>query len=286
MRSLRNHYWVIEPRGAGLSGRILEVWRARSLLPFFAHRAAEMIISRTALGFLWLILRPAVPVAVMTIVFGFLANLREVVAIPYVLFFLYGMTAWSAFDGCLIWGTRSLYANRSLLTKIYFPRMLAPLAGTFPGIMEFIVHLGFLILALTYFYVFKHETYFALGWGLIIAFAALMLSFLLAVGAALFTSLWDYSARDTRYTIQIGLRFLLYVCPVIYPSANIPEQYRVYYFVNPLAGIIETFRYAMLGEFENLPIGAFAYSATFVAVLLFAGMIYFFATESAWIDRA
>ncbi len=286
MQLTANEQWVIEPRGAGLSGRVLEVWRARSLLPFFAQRAAEMIISRTILGFFWLILRPAVPIAVMTIVFGFLANLRDAVDVPYVIFFLYGMTAWSAFDGCLIWGTRSLYANRSLLTKIYFPRMLAPLAGTFPGIMELFVHLGFLALVLAYFFIFKHEAYVAWGWGLLIAIAALALSFLMSIGACLFTSLWDYSARDTRYTIQIILRFLLYLCPVIYPAANIPEKFHIYYFANPLAGIIESFRYAMLGDLANLPFGALAYSTCFVTVLVFSGMIYFFTTESAWIDRA
>lgn len=286
MQLVRNDHWVIEPRGAGLGGRLLEVWRARALLPFFAHRSAEQIISRTILGFFWLILRPAVPVAVMVIVFGFLANLRRTVDIPYVVFFLYGMTAWSAFDGCLIWATRSLFNNRSLLTKIYFPRMLAPLAGTFPGLMEFVVHLGFLTLMLAYFALVKHEFYIVWGWGLLIGAAALFLSFLLSVGASLFTSLWDYNARDTRYTIQIVLRFLLYVCPVIYPASNIPEQYRAFYYVNPLAATIESFRTGMTGDLAHVPFGALIYAACFVAALLFAGVVYFFITESEWIDRA
>lgn len=285
MQLIRNQQWVIEPRGAGVSGRLLEVWRARSLLPFFAHRSAEQIISRTILGFFWLILRPAVPVAVMTVVFGFLANLRAAVNIPYVVFFLYGVTAWSAFDGCLIWATRSLFNNRSLLTKIYFPRMLVPLAGTFPGVMEFVVHLGFLALTIAFFALADGEVYIVWGWGLLVGAAALTLPFLTAVGASLFTSLWDYNARDTRYTIQIVLRFLLYLCPVIYPATNIPEQYRVFYFINPLAGAIESFRAAMLGDLENAPIGALIYSACFVGALLFAGVVYFFATESEWLDR-
>lgn len=285
MRALAREHWVIEPRGAGLLGRLVEVWRARSLIPFFAHRSAEQIISRTVLGFLWLILRPAVPAAVMIVVFGFFANLRAGVKIPYVVFFLYGSTAWSAFEGCLIWATRSLYRNRPLLTKIYFPRLLVPIAGTFPGLVEFGVQAGFLILALAYFSIFQDKNYIAFGWGLIIAALALLLSFLLAVGVSFFTSLWDYSARDTRYTLQIGLRFLLYLCPVIYPPANIPEQYRDAYFLNPLVGIIETFRLAMLGDIANAPLGGFIYSACFTLTLLLAGMIYFFTTEATWIDR-
>lgn len=286
MRTLARDQWIIEPRGAGLAGRLVEVWRARSLIPFFAHRSAEQIVSRTALGVLWLVLRPAVPAAVMIVVFGFFANLRAGVTIPYVVFFLYGMTAWSAFEGCLTWGTRSLFRNRPLLTKIYFPRMLVPLAGTFPGVIEFAVHAGFLVLALAGFYIFRGELYITFGWGLVVAGAALLLSFLLALGVSLFTSLWDYSARDTRYTLQIGLRFLLYLCPVIYPQSNIPEHYRTAYFLNPLAGVIESFRAAMLGDMEAVPIGALAYSACFIVAVLFAGILYFFTTESAWIDRA
>lgn len=286
MQTLSGEYWVIEPRGAGLAGRIVEVWRARSLIPFFAHRSAEQIISRTALGFLWLVLRPAVPAAVMIVVFGFFANLRAGISIPYVIFFLYGMTVWSAFEGPLIWATRSLYRNRPLLSKIYFPRMLAPLAGTFPGLIEFAVHFGFLVLALACYALFKGEFYVFWGWGLVIAACALALSFFFAVGISLFTSLWDYSARDTRYTLQIGLRFLLYLCPIIYPQTHIPEQYRALYFLNPLAGVIGSFRAAMLGNLSDVPIGALVYSAVFIFALLLAGMIYFFATESDWIDRA
>jgi lipopolysaccharide transport system permease protein len=286
MQTLTRDQWVIEPRGAGLAGRLIEVWRARSLIPFFAHRSAEQIISRTALGFLWLVLRPAVPAAVMIIVFGFFANLRAGVNIPYVIFFLYGLTAWSAFEGPLTWGTRSLFRNRPLLAKIYFPRMLVPLAGVYPGLVEFAVHIGFLALALASFAIFRGEFYVAAGWGLIIAAAALALSFLLALGVSLFTSLWDYSARDTRYTLQIGLRFLLYVCPVIYPAEHIPAQYRAIYFLNPLAGIIQSFRAAMLGDLGAVPIGALLYATFFVGALLLAGMIYFFSTESDWIDRA
>lgn len=286
MQMLAREQWVIEPRGAGLVGRLREVWRARSLIPFFAHRSAEQIISRTVLGFLWLILRPAAPAAVMIVVFGFFANLRAGVSVPYVIFFLYGLTAWSAFEGPLTWGTRSLFRNRPLLTKIYFPRMLVPLAGVYPGLIEFAVHLGFLALALAAFAIFKGEFYVSAGWGLIVAAIALTLSFLLALGVSLFTSLWDYSARDTRYTLQIGLRFLLYICPVIYPAEQIPPQYHAIYFLNPLAGIIQCFRAAMLGDVGAAPLGALLYAACFVGALLLAGMIYFFSTESEWIDRA
>lgn len=278
--------WVIEPRGAGLAGRLIEIWRARSLIPFFAHRSAEQIISRTVLGVMWLVLRPAVPMAVMIVVFGFFANLRAGVDIPYVVFFLYGMTAWSAFEGPLTWGTRSLFRNRPLLSKIYFPRLLVPLAGTFPGLVEFAVHAGLLVLALIAYAMFKGEFYIAWGWGLAIGLIALALAFLLALGVSFFTSLWDYSARDTRYTLQIGLRFLLYMCPVIYPQTHIPEGYRTAYFINPLAGIIESFRASMLGDLSSVPYGALVYSACFVCALLLFGMAYFFATESDWIDRA
>jgi len=277
---------VIEPQGLSLVARIIEAWRARSLLVFFGHRAAEQIVSRTLLGYLWLVLRPGIPAAVMVFVFGFLIQVDTAVETPYLIFFLLGLTAWNAFDSLLIWGTRGLYFNRSLLSKMYFPRLLVPIASMFPGIMEFAIHAVFLIVALVGYVVLRGEYHAIFSIGVIWAAGALAAAFALATGLCLFTSLWDYQARDTRYTISVISRFLLYLTPVIYPSTNIPEAYRVYYFVNPIAGIVETFRYGVLGRLDLIPVGAFAYSCGFAALALLAGLIYFSIVESSVIDRA
>lgn len=277
--------WTIEPRATGILPALAEAWRARSLLVYFAHRSAQQIIGQTVLGFAWLILRPAITLAVLGFLFGYIMSQSRAADIPYLVHLLYGMALWSCFDAPLIWATRGLNRNRALLKKLYFPRLVVPLASTFPGLIDWIVHMAFLALALLFYVVTTGQLYIALSLGTLAAIGALLMAFSLAVGVCLFTALWDYRARDTRYTLASITRFLLYATPVLYPASSVPPQFMPYYYINPMAGLVETFRYGMLGRVADIPWWAFGWSAAFALTVLICGTIYFCTHENAIIDR-
>lgn len=253
-----------------------EFWRYRGLLIFLTLRDIQLRYKQTALGIAWAVLQPAATLIVFSLFFGKLAKLPSD-GKPYPLFVLAALVPWQLFSYALTQSSNSLVAEQRLITKVYFPRLIVPVASVVSGLVDFFVTLLLLIGMLTWY-----------GQPLGLPLLTLPLFALFALLTALSFGLWlatlNVQFRDVRYTIPFLLQFWMFVSPVAYPSSMIKDPfYRTLYGLNPMAGVIEGFRWALLGttapEWELI-----AVSATVVAVLLVGGLIYFRRLERTFAD--
>jgi lipopolysaccharide transport system permease protein len=273
---------VIEPRRHGLAERLTELWRHRRLTRFFGSRALRKIYAKTVLGRSWLVLRPLATTVPPALIFGGVLKAPSD-GLPYFLFFLAGMTAWTAFDRCLYWATRGIELNRSLLTRLYFPRLLLPVSSITPGLVEVALLGVVLALTMAWFGTFDGTFFLEVGPGLLAAVAALVLCLAFALGLGLWTSVLGARARDTRFSLQIVLSFWMLMTPVIYPLHAVPDRFRDVVAANPLTPLVEMFRWGLFGRGDVQPVSLAASVAVIAAVGL-AGLWYFDRAEAASID--
>ncbi|MFN0060471.1 MAG: ABC transporter permease [Planctomycetota bacterium] len=275
--------WVIEPRTAGAVARAREMWNYRFLFRYFAARMLEKTYARTALGRLWIFIRPLFPVLVNTLVFGGLIGVSSG-EVPYFLFFLAGIASWQLFDQSIFWATRSLELNRKFIKRLYFPRMILPLASVAPALVECLIYLGLILIAAGYYYLSTGKLYLIPGVNLLLAFVAMGLSVALAVGMGLWTSVIGAYIRDVRFTLRYVLSFWFFLTPVIYPSTYIPEKLRWLVALNPMATLVETFRWGTLGIGEFRP-WSFLLAIGIIVVVSAGGAWYFAKAEAASVDK-
>jgi len=273
---------VIEPRQHGSGVRLRELWTSRKLLRFFARRALEKRYARTVLGKAWLIIRPALDVGSKALIFGGLLQAPSN-GVPYVLFFVCGMGIWHLFDRSVYWATRGMELNRSLLKKLYFPRILLPIASAVPGFVEFAVYVGFMALALAGYALVDGTLYLQLGPDLLAVLGAMALAILLALGLGLWTSVLGARTRDVRFSLRYGLGFWFFLTPVIYPISDVPPPYDTIAMVNPMAPVVELFRFGLIDAGEVLP-GGLVYCSVLVLVVLVSGLWFFSRAEAAAVD--
>jgi lipopolysaccharide transport system permease protein len=270
--------WEATPRYPGVFATIGEVWRYRSLFGFIGDRALRKIYRRTVLGWLWLFINPLFPIALRALVFGTLLGVGSD-GIPYFLFLLTGTVIWEVFAASLLWGTRSLEMHGDLSDQIYHPRAILPLGNMTPALLNVALKLGVLALAVLFYTARDTRFYLRSDAGLLWAFAALLLAFLLALAVSFFTSIWGETARDIRFALSQLLAVWYLLTPILYPLSQVPEAYRAWMFFNPLAIIVETFKWGLfgIGQFYPQP---FAYTALIVAVVLISGLKYFSRCEA------
>lgn len=255
----------------------------RGLLRFFAGRAIDKVVRRTVLGRLWLVLRPFLDVASKVLVFGGLLAVPSD-GIPYFLFFLAGMTTWSLFEQTLTWSTRSLELNRKLLQKVYFPRILLPIASCAPALYELAAYGVLLVIAIAVVSIGDATLYLQIDLSLLASVAALALAGALALAIGIWTSVLGANVRDVRYSMLYILGFWFYVTPVIYPLSLVPAKYQVIAQINPMTPIVELFRRGLFGVGQ---VNAWALAATVVLIVVVAasGLWYFGRAEAAAVDR-
>jgi lipopolysaccharide transport system permease protein len=273
--------WVIDPRRAGLLARARDVWRYRKLLRFFAGKSLQKLYKRTVLGSAWLFIRPLFPLAVNTIVFGGMLGVGSN-GVPYFLFLNVGNTAWDLFASASMWGTRSLDLNRGLISRIYVPRLILPFAMMSPSFLNLAIQIAVLAVALVYYRVTTGVLYLTpqhLPWALL----ALAMSLLMALGLSLWTSVPALVARDVRFTLGYVMSFWVLLTPVLYPI-NLPPQYAWLLLLNPMAAIVNTFKYGVLG-IEVLDLQALAIAAVLIFLLLLSGLWYFSRAEADAADK-
>jgi lipopolysaccharide transport system permease protein len=275
--------WEISPHRGTVREAVAAAWRYRQLLGFFAARALEKRYARTVLGRLWLLIRPLFPVVVGALVFGRLLGVGSE-GRPYFLFYLVGTTLWSLFEGSLVWATRSLELNRKFLRRIYVPRLLLPVAMTAPAILDLGIRIGLIAIASTYF-VLAEGTEMAPIARIPLALLPLALAYLLALGVATFTSVIGAGIRDVRFALAYVLSLVMFLSPVVYPLEVVPERYRWIAALNPLAGLLESFRSCVLGT-GPVEIGSLVYPAVVAVALLAFGLRFFVRAEAAALDRA
>jgi lipopolysaccharide transport system permease protein len=264
---------IIEP-ARGLSLRLSELWKYRELLYFLAWRDIKVRYKQTALGAGWAILQPIATMAVFSIFFGRLARVPSE-GLPYPVWAYVALLPWQLFAYSLSESANSLVGSQALITKVYFPRLVIPMSSVLAGLVDFAI--AFTILVGFFFYYGLTPT---------MAVVSLPLFVLLAVATALAVGLWlsalNVKYRDVRYTIPFLTQFWLFVTPIAYPSSLVPERWRPFYGLNPMAGVVEGFRWALLGT--DAPGRLLSVSVVVVAGLLAGGLIYFRRMERTFAD--
>jgi lipopolysaccharide transport system permease protein len=275
--------WEITPRTTGVLDTVVDVWHHRRLLGFLAVRALRKVYRRTVLGWLWLFINPLFPLALRALIFGALIGVTSE-GIPYFLFLLAGSIVWDTFASSLTWGTRGLEMNRHLVDQIYVPRALLPFCNTAPALLDFAIKTTVFALAAVYYAAIDGQVYVRTGTPLLWAGAALLLVFGFSAGLSFFTSIWGENTRDMRFTLGQLLSVWYLLTPVLYPLSAVPERYRDWMLLNPLAIVVETFKWGLFGTGELRPV-AFGATAAGVLGLMLAGLAYFARAEAQAIDE-
>jgi lipopolysaccharide transport system permease protein len=264
----------IRPRTGWVWVNWRELWDARDLLVLLVGRDIKLRYKQTALGAAWALLQPLLTMAVFSVVFGRLAGVPSD-GIPYPLFAYCGLVPWQLFVHALSESAKSLVANEPLITKVYFPRLVIPVAAVLAGLMDFAVA-SVLLAGLMVYY----------GWLPTVAMVTLPALVVLALATALAVGLWlsalNVEYRDVRYTIPFLIQFWLFATPIAYPGSLVPAPWRALYGLNPMAGVVEGFRWALLGGPAPGPM--LGVSAGTVLVLLIGGLIYFRRMERTFAD--
>jgi len=275
--------WVIEPRSVGAVARTKEVWRYRNMFVFFGQRALQKLYKRTVLGRSWIVLRPIIPLLVRVFLFGGLLDVGETVTrTPYFLFVSAGSAAWELFASCVMWATRSLELNGGLLTRLYVPRVILPLATMVPGAVYFAVHAAVFAGALVYYKWADGVWYLDTSW-LIVAPVAIFLIVVFAFAIGMWTSVLGAQARDVRFGLGYVLEFWVYLTPVVYPMSRVPESIAWAVSLNPMTVFVVAFRGALMGGEGPRP-WEWVTAIAIVGTLLALGMAYFHKAESEAVD--
>ncbi len=265
----------IRPSGGWRAVDLAEMWRYRELLAFLTLRDIKLRYKQTALGVAWAVMQPLFTMAVFAVFFGKLGKLPSD-GQPYAIFVLAALVPWQLFSYALTQSSNSLVAEQRLITKVYFPRLIVPVASVLSGLVDCAVALGLVLLGMAVLGLAPTPAILCVP-----LFAGFALLTALAVG--LWLAALNVQYRDVRYTIPFLTQFWLFASPVAYPASLVPEAYRPLYGLNPMAGVIEGFRWALLGT-DAPNWGLMAVSAAVVALLLVGGVLYFRRMESTFAD--
>jgi lipopolysaccharide transport system permease protein len=265
---------TIEP-SRSFSLNLGELWEYRELFYFLTWRDIKVRYKQTALGAAWALIQPFFTMVVFTIFFGRLAKIPSD-GIPYPIFSFCALLPWQLFAYALSQSSNSLVTERSLVTKVYFPRLIVPTSSVLAGLVDFAIAFGLLLLMMVYYGIVPTVR---------VIFLPLFVVF--AVMTALAVGLWltalNVRFRDVRYTIPFLTQFWLFASPVAYSSSLVPENWRWVYGLNPMAGVIEGFRWALLGSEVQIT-SLMGMSGLIVLVLLAGGLWYFKKTERTFAD--
>jgi lipopolysaccharide transport system permease protein len=260
-------------RGGGL--RLGELWAYRELLYFLVWRDIKVRYKQTALGAAWAIIQPLLTMVVFTLFFGTLAQVPSD-GIPYPLFSFAGLVPWTLFAYSLTESSGSLVSNQNLITKVYFPRLIIPLASVLSGLVDFAISFGVLLLLMLYYGVVP--TVFVWTVPLFVLFAIVA-----ALSVGIWLSALNVEFRDVRYTIPFLTQLWMFVTPLAYASSLVPARWRIVYGLNPMAGVVEGFRWALLGR-TAAPGPLLGASVSVVVLLLVGGIYYFRRMERTFAD--
>ena len=267
---------VIRPKRGLVPLDAAELWRYRELLVFFVWRNILIRYKQTAIGVLWALVQPVLTMVVFTVVFGKLANLPSGGA-PYALLTAAAVLPWQFFSNGLTAGSNSVVAASNMVRKVYFPRLFIPLGDCLSGSLDFVISLVLLLGLMVWYQVAITPSLLLLPVFTAVAAAC-------AFGASLWLSALNVKYRDVKYIVPFLVQAGLYVSPVGFMSAIVPEGWRFWYHLNPMVGVIDGFRWAVLGPAFRPDWGGFALSMGIVAALLVSGLFYFRKTERTFAD--
>lgn len=271
---------VIRPKRNLLDINLKEIWDYRDLVMLFVRRDFVAKYKQTILGPLWFVLNPLISTFMYTLVFAGIAKIPTE-GIPPQLFYLSGIVGWSYFASCLN-GTSSTFVNNAgIFGKVYFPRLVSPISI----IISSMVQLGIQLLLLTSFMIYYSLSGYHLQINIHLFYIPLLIiNFaLLGLGFGIIFSALTTKYRDLTNFLGFGVQLWMYITPVIYPSSAVPEKYRILVFLNPVAPLVEAFKFGLIGAGEFNP-GRLFYSVVFTVILLFIGVVLFNRTEQNFMD--
>jgi lipopolysaccharide transport system permease protein len=271
---------IISPHGGWFDLRLRQLWRYRELLLLFVWRDFVAVYKQTVLGLFWHILRPLLTTLVFTVVFGQVARLPTNGAPPF-LFYMAGTVCWSYFATSVDGVSRTFTSNAALLGKVYFHRLVIPLALIISGLTSFLIQLGLLAVSIWFF----HRSGDVALPGLALLGLPLVIAMLAgySLGLGLIVTALTTRYRDLVYAVTLGLQLLMYLTPVIYPLAAVPKQYESFVRANTLSPVLEAFRLITIGAGTVTPTDL-AYSGGVMLLVLLGGLILFNRVERTFMD--
>jgi lipopolysaccharide transport system permease protein len=253
-----------------------DLWRYRELFYFLAWRDILVRYKQTAIGIAWALIRPFLTMVVFTIVFGNLAKLPSE-GVPYPILVFSGMLPWQFFANALSECSNSLISNSNLISKVYFPRLIVPVSAVVVSFVDFMIS-GIILLGLMAWYNYVPS------WRILMLPGFVAIAFLASMGAGLWLAALNVKYRDFRYIVPFIVQFGLYISPVGFSSSIVPEQWRAIYALNPMVGVIDGFRWSILGGQSKLDWHGFLLSLVLVILILVTGIAYFRKMERTFAD--
>jgi lipopolysaccharide transport system permease protein len=270
-----NVHIIIEPQKGWAPLALGELWKFRELLFFLTWRDIKVRYKQTALGAAWAILQPVLTMILFSVIFGGLAKLPSE-GIPYPIFTFTALLPWQLFAFSLSQSSNSLVGSQNLISKVYFPRLVVPFSSVLAGVVDFGIAFVVLIVLMIYY-----------GISLTPAALLLPLFLILTLASAMAVGLWlsalNVKYRDVRYVVPFLTQFWMYATPIAYSSSIIPEKWRWLYSLNPMTGVVEGFRWVILGK-SSLDVISLCISAGMVIMLLVGGLYYFKRMEASFAD--
>jgi lipopolysaccharide transport system permease protein len=257
------HYWK-------------DLWRYRELFYFLAWRDILVRYKQTAIGVLWSVLRPFLTMVVFTLVFSNLAKLPSD-NVPYPILVFAALLPWQFFSNAFTEAGNSLISNTNMISKVYFPRLIIPTSAVIVSFVDFLIS-GAIMVGLMAWYGYLPD------WRILTLPFFILVTFAFAMGAGLWIAALNVKYRDFRYIIPFVVQLGLYISPVGFSSAIVPDEWRLFYSLNPMVGVIDGFRWAILGGTTPMYWPGFLLSATLVVLVFITGIIYFRRTEKSFAD--
>jgi lipopolysaccharide transport system permease protein len=265
----------IEPTARGVRVDFRELWEYRELLYFFVWRDIKVRYKQTVIGAAWAIIQPVMTMVVFSIFFGGLAKIPSD-GLPYPIFFYSALLPWNYFAQALTSTTNSMVENQRLITKVYFPRLILPIAAVTTGLVDFAVAFSVLIGMFVWYGIMPTPAVLLLP-------LLLLLTVVTALGVGLWLAALNALYRDVRFVIPFCIQVWMFASPVVYPSSLVPSQWQWLYGLNPMAGVISGFRWALTGSGQP-PSLLLAVSAVVMVVILLVGLRYFQRAEETVVD--
>jgi lipopolysaccharide transport system permease protein len=271
---------IVRPKRHLLDINLKEIWQYRDLIMLFVRRDFVSRYKQTILGPFWFILNPLISTLMYTLVFAGIAKISTE-GIPPQLFYLSGIVGWSYFAACLNGTSSTFISNAGIFGKVYFPRLAAPVSVIISSIVQLGIQLLLLAAVMIWYTISGYEIHF--NWYILYIPLLVVNLALLGLGIGIIFSALTTKYRDLSNLMGFGVQLWMYITPVIYPSSAVPDKYRVFVFINPVAPLVEAFKYSLIGAGEFNP-ARLLYSVIVTIILLFIGVVLFNRTEQNFMD--
>jgi len=272
----KTHYLIIEP-GRSEKNYWTDLWRYRELFYVLSWRDIKVRYKQTVLGVAWSIIRPLLTMLVLTIVFGKLAKLPTEGTTPYAILVFAGLLPWQFFSSAITESSNSLIGSANLISKVYFPRLIIPASSIITSFIDFLISFVIMIGLMIYYQYLP-------SWQILLMPVFIIITLLASFGSGLWLTTMNVKYRDFRYIVPFIVQFGLYISPVGFSSSIVPEKWRLLYSLNPMVGIIDGFRWCILGGESKIYIPGFFLSLVMIVLLMWYAIRHFMKMEKSFAD--